>query len=350
MTRTRQAPAATARSVTLDDVAREAGVSRATASRVVRGDNIVSQDKVRAVDAAVTKLGYIPNVMARSLVTRRCDLLAIVVPETSQRVFSDPFLAASITGVHQALAGTSMQPVIIVGDAAGRIDHVAHFLRGRHVDGAVVVSHHRKAEQVHALARMPVPLVFIGRPDDESSASDADATPYYWVDSDNYGGGVLAARHLSGLGVRRPALITGPLDMNAARARRQGFVDHFARLSRRVAEEEGRFTRESGRQAMEALLRRDTAWDGLFVCSDLMAFGALDVLNERGIRVPEEIPLIGFDDVKEAAISTPALTTVTNPAADLAACAAQMVRDLVDGREVAPERTLPVDLVIRDSA
>ena len=155
--------------VRLEDVARAAGVSRATASRVVRGDTRVSPQKVRAVQRAVKELNYRPNRAARSLVTRRTDTIALIVPEPDQRIFSDPFFSSVVQAVVSSLDDTDVQLVLAFADKEGHHQRLRPFLYDGHVDGAIVTSHHQIPGQVETFMHAPIPIVFIGRPEQSTS-------------------------------------------------------------------------------------------------------------------------------------------------------------------------------------
>lgn len=357
--------------VTLEDVAKLAGVSRATVSRVVRGETGVSKAKQETVNKAIKELGYIPNLMARSLVTRKTDLIAIVVPETSQKIFSDPFFASSVQGILAGLKGTKIAPVMIVGDENGQIDHVAKFLQNGHVDGAVVVSHHRHPEQMNQLWQSPVPIVFVGRPtiDLDEAVPRKDVG---WADVNNQDGGYKAAEYLWNLGVRKPAIITGPMDMNASYLRWRGFTLFFEGKETKVIEASGDFTVQSGADAMRNLLHRSLTsnsesdkrtsqrvktvnkdnllFDGVFVCSDLMSKGALQVLAEQKLSVPEDLKLISFDNSTIATQVTPKLTTITNPANETSEQAVRILCGLIEGQDVEPVVELPVEIICRETS
>src|ERR687898_1343646 len=194
---------------TLEEVARAAGVSRATVSRAVNGGARVSVRAQEAVDLAIAELGYVPNRAARTLVTRRTDSVALVVPETGNRFVSDPFLTGAMEGITKALAGTELQLVLLIAQQVGDTARLLRFLRAGHVDGALVMSHHREDELPAELARTGLPFVFGGRPLDPGSLE----VPY--VDADNVGGGRAAAEHLLRRGDRVIATVAGPPDMPA---------------------------------------------------------------------------------------------------------------------------------------
>lgn len=324
---------------TLEDVARVAGVSRATVSRVVRGDVKVRADKVADVERAVHELGYVPNSAARSLASRRTGAVALVVPEHESRVFTDPFLVTAISGVSAGLEPGDEQLLLLLSRPE---DHsrTRRFLRGGHADGLLVVSHHEGDLSVEVLQEATVPVVFIGRP--------PEGHPAPFVDLDNVEGGRLAARHLVARGRRRIALIGGPPDMPASRDRREGFLAELAAAGLApVLESSGDFTLASGEREAAALLSADTPFDAVFACSDLMAIGALKRLEARGLRVPEDVAVMGFDDIASASDEAISLSTVVNPGRELAERAATMLLGLIAGTGSAEQVVLAPRLEAR---
>src|SRR5690606_27116595 len=165
---------------TLEDVAQRAGVSRATASRVINADPRVREAARVAVGEAVAELGYRPNRAARRLVTRAADSIAVVVPESDERVFSDPFFSGTLRGVTRAVGSLPMQVVLVMGNPDDGDHRMERYLRGGHTDGAIVVSHHQNDNLWRVLAETQLPSVFLGRPYAEESGPsyvDVDTTP-----------------------------------------------------------------------------------------------------------------------------------------------------------------------------
>ena len=331
---------------TLEEVARTAGVSRATVSRAINGGDRVSAHAREAIDRAIAELGYIPNRAARSLVTRRTDSVALVVPETGNRFVADPVLTGALQGITTALAGTDLQLVLLVaqqvGDTAGQL----RYLRAGHVDGALVISHHREDHLPAELAKTGLPFVFGGRPLDPGNVE----VPY--VDADNVGGGRVAATHLIQSGHRVIATVAGPPDMPAGVDRLAGWREVLTAAGRRTdLVEHGDFTPEGGAAAMGRLLQRRPDLDGVFVASDLMAIGALRVIHESGRRVPDDVAVVGYDDSVLARTAIPPLTTVRQPAEEMGRRMAELLIDQLRGspRRAAAE-ILPTELVVRASA
>ncbi|AQX16072.1 hypothetical protein BCR15_06020 [Tessaracoccus lapidicaptus] len=330
---------------TLEDVARHAGVSRATVSRVVRGDVGVAGETAAKVSAAVAKLGYVPNASARSLATGRSNTLAMVVPEPDGRVFSDPFFGLAVAGINAGMAGTDMQLVMVFASRPDRSGAVVDFLLEGRVAGAIIVSHHRSDGLVAAAAALPMPTVFLGAP----LMPPGIERTLYFVDSDNLGGARLAAERMLATGVRHPATVAGPIDMAAALDRLIGWQEVLEAAGLSVAVAHGDYTRESGARAAAELLDADPSIDGIFAASDLMAQGVLDTLRARGLRIGDQVKVIGFDDFEAAAQTHPPLTTVVNPAVELGRQATLMVLNLVEGRDTPSPVILPVELHVRQS-
>ncbi|MBS4753343.1 LacI family DNA-binding transcriptional regulator [Nocardioides sp. zg-ZUI104] len=331
---------------TLDEVARLAGVSRATASRAINGGNRVSADALAAVQAAVSTLGYTPNPAARSLVTRRTGSVALVVPEPDERVFSDPFFVHTLRGVNRVLVARDLQLVLLIARPGEEERRMLRYLSGRHVDGAIVVSHHRNDRLVEQLADLSLPSVFVGRP-----LTSADKVAY--VDTDNVAGGRAATELLVERGCTRIANLAGPSDMAAGHDRLAGWRGALraAGLPDDLVEH-GDFTEAGGEDAARRLLARDAGFDGLVVASDLMAAGALRVLADAGRRVPEDVAVVGYDDLGIPERTTPALTTVRNPIAEMAEHAARLLLEQVDGQRAgsAIRVIFPPSLIRRASA
>jgi DNA-binding LacI/PurR family transcriptional regulator len=330
---------------TLEQVAALAGVSRSTVSRVVNASPRVSPRAQAAVTAAIEQLGYVPNPAARSLVTRRTGSVALVVHETEQRAFEEPFFAGVVRGVAAELDEHDRQLVLLFTGPGGR-GRAERFLFGGHVDGVLLVSVHGDDPLPERLLARGVPTVLGGRP-------PVDDGRLAWVDADNVDGARQATAHLLGAGRRTVATIAGPADMVATRDRLTGY--HRARAEAGLPpdpdlEQPGDFSRSGGREAALALLRRRPEVDAIVAPSDLAAAGVLDALDEFGRAVPADVAVTGFDDTSAATSVRPALTTVRQ---DLGRMGAEMVRLLFevaeDGAAAAGHVVLPTELVVRAS-
>ncbi|MFF5882492.1 LacI family DNA-binding transcriptional regulator [Streptomyces sp. NPDC012589] len=330
---------------TIKTVAARAGVGRTTVSRVVNGSDLVSAEVRTRVLEAIKELNYVPNSVARGLVTNRTDAVALVIPESESRLGSEPFFAALIRGVSGALTETRTQlQLMLVRDQAER-DQLTESVATRRVDGVLLVSVHADDRLPGMLEEMGLPTVLAGRRDAGEQLS--------YVDSDNAGGALVAVRHLLHRGRRRIATITGPHDMDVGRSRLAGWRDAHAEAGLTADEllvEKGDFTEESGSRAMCSLLERAPDLDAVFAASDLMAVGALAELRRRGRRVPEDVAVVGFEDSVLARHTNPPLTTVRQPVEELGRTMVRILTDIT--RNGAPRRqvTLPTELVVRESS
>ncbi|PJJ70774.1 LacI family transcriptional regulator [Diaminobutyricimonas aerilata] len=327
---------------TLEKVAELAGVSRSTVSRVVNASPRVKPEVIRAVNDAIQKLGYVPNRAARTLASRRTQAIALVIPENTARFFADPFFASVIQGVAFRLAQTDYTLTLLIA-AEGDPGKTRRYLQGGNVDGMLVLSHHNDdASYVDLAGRLPV--VFGGRPMSRESEN------VHVVDVDNIDAASRATRHLIERGRTRIAHITGRRDMAAGIDRLTGWrraLDEAGLPAELV--EDGDFTPEGGAAAMRRLLDRGEPIDAVFAASDQMAFGALNLLRERGMRVPDDVAVIGFDNNSYAISSRPELTTVEQPSIEFGTAMAEALVRLIDGEEVDTLTLLPTRLVQRAS-
>lgn len=341
---------------TLEAVAEAAGVSRGTASRALNGSPNVSPRALAAVQKAAADLGYRPNLAARWLAMGRSESVGLVVSETDERLFGDPFFAAIVRGVHAELRRTGTQLVLALAQSDEERHQVVRFSSGRHLDGVLLISVHGDDPLPRDLSAAGIPVVMAGRPPllpvDAAEAGAPDPDGPWWVDADNVGGGRLAAEHLLAAGRRRIATITGPQDMAVGRDRLAGFESALAAAGcPQGLRASGDFSQDSGRDAMSVLLQRFPDVDGVFAANDLMALGALEALREAGRRVPQDVAVVGFDDIAASRRSDPPLTTVAQPIEEMGQLMARLLLARVRGEEPAePSVVLPVNLVVRASA
>ncbi|MGW5774295.1 LacI family DNA-binding transcriptional regulator [Streptomyces longwoodensis] len=330
---------------TIKTVAAHAGVGRTTVSRVVNGSDLVSAEARARVLAAIKELNYVPNSVARGLVTNRTDAVALVIPESESRLGSEPFFAAIIRGVSGACAESRTQlQLMLVRDAAER-DQLTESVATRRVDGVLLLSVHSGDRLPGMLEEMGLPTVLAGRRGADEQLS--------YVIADNAGGAAAAVRHLLGRGRRRVATITGPLDMDVGRSRLAGW--HAAHREAGVAAEDllvetGDFTEEGGAHAMRSLLERAPDLDAVFAASDLMAVGALAELRRWKRRVPEDVAVVGFEDSVLARHTDPPLTTVRQPVEELGRTMARILADITRHGADRQQITLPTELVVRASS
>jgi len=340
-------------SITLEHVAKVAGVSRATVSRVINDVRNVDPELQRTVQAAIAATGYVPNQAARSLVTRRTGSVALAVSEPEHRtfdepfvgrIFTDPFFGRLVSGIMAVLRPQGVNLVLMLAENDTARSQLIGYLRQGHVDGVILFSPHVDDPLPGLLTELAVPAVLSRRP--------TEPIPISYVEVAQQTGTRLAADHLVARGCQHPATISGPLDMAASEDRLVGFRDAMARHGfAYVPSVEGNFSLESGERAMARLLDEHPETDGVFVASDLMAQGALLTLDDRKLRVPDDVAVVGFDDSPAAKSCRPPLTTVRHPVEDMAG---EMTRLLLNKIEQPDKRVTSVIfepmLVVRASA
>ncbi|GAA5154979.1 LacI family DNA-binding transcriptional regulator [Microbacterium pseudoresistens] len=332
---------------TIEEVAVAAGVSRSTVSRVVNGSTAVSPEAFAAVTDAIERMRYTPHRAARSLASRQTHAIALVVPENTRRFFGDPFFAEIVSGISARLTGSDYILNLLIASDDPR-DKMTSFMRNGGVDAAIIVSHHTSDAFVDRIAET-LPVVFGGRPE---RRRDTD----FVVDVDNVAAGRTATEHLLARGRRRLAMVAGPLTMPAGIDRVDGFRAALADAGfEPVAVVEGGFAEDVAREATRELLAGlrasgEPAPDAIFAASDLMARGVMTALQGAGLRVPEDVALIGVDDSPVAVATDPALSTVRQPLHDMGETMVQVLLDHLAGRPAERTTILPTELVVRASS
>jgi LacI family transcriptional regulator len=324
--------------ITLGDVAREAGVSPSTVSRILNGTAVVAPSKRAAVEAVIEKLGYQPNVLARGLALGQSMSIGVLMQE-----ISSPYYAEVLIGIEKGLAGTDYHPIVVSGHWRAEAESEAlDVLLARRVDAIVVMDGRLEHKRLLRTAQS-TPTVVVARM--------IDGLESQCLRVDNVHGSALGTQHLIDLGHKRIAHIAGPVDNHDAVDRLEGYKQALKAARIKFDPDlvsEGDFTERSGLMAMESLLSRTSNFSALFCANDQMAFGARLALYRRGIRVPDDVSLVGFDDIPGSSYCTPPLTTVRQPSQEVGLAAAAAVLDLMLGR-TAKLPPLPPLLVVRES-
>jgi LacI family transcriptional regulator len=329
------------RRVTIGDVAMHAGVSKTTVSHVLSGQRPVAPATRERVEVSIRELGYRPDGLARSLRTQRSHLIALLIPD-----ITNPFYPTLARGLEAGIGGTGYHVVICNTDAgpADELEFVAEMC-DRHVDGIVLDSFGVKVDEVRHVTGPDLPVVWIGADREGHPGIDI-------VRSDDEQGAFDATTHLLGRGRMRIAMIDGAPGSGTART--DGYRRALATAGRPMGTtiRHGGWTREGGASAMRSLLEEDPRPDGVFCANDLMAIGALDALLAQGCRIPDDVAVVGFDDIDAASMISPSLTSVVNPAFDTGRTAASLLMERITGAYDGPQRvvTLPCRLVERQSA
>jgi LacI family transcriptional regulator len=339
---------------TLKDVARVSGFSISTVSRALTGIGSVDPRTKSLIESVARDLGYRPHVGARMLVTRRSHVVGVIVAtlEPPRRV-SHPFLRELLDALKYSAGEGRYDLLLIAGHPEESAEHYVHRALSRRVDGLVLIGVDRSeidrgGAEVRELASVGVPTV----------SFDLDIRsfgPWFgYVTSDNEAGARLAVRHLIELGRRRIACCAGPLDTPAGAERLDGYRAELDSAELPYRDEYvavGDFSEREGARVTHRFLSLREPPDAVFACGDLMAIGAMRVLAEAGLRVPDDVAVVGFDDVEAASIVSPALTTVRQDKDELARAAVAMVGEMLQDPASAPRhRVVPVDLVVRGSS
>ncbi|MGW7543801.1 LacI family DNA-binding transcriptional regulator [Streptomyces sp. NPDC054770] len=330
---------------TIHDVAREAGVSRGTVSRVLNGGHYVSPGAAEAVNDAIRRTGYVVNRHARSLITGRSDSVGFLLTEPQERFFEDPNFNVLLSGCTQALASHDIPLLLMLAGTKDERRRITRYITAGHVDGVLLVSSHSGDPVAQELREAGVPLVACGKPIGLGSKVS-------YVAADDRDGARDMVRHLLDVGRRRIGMITGPLDTPGGVERLAGYKEVLTEAGIEIDEAlvvPGDYSKASGEAGAERLLAQAPGLDAVFVASDLMAQGVLAVLQRAGRRVPDDIAVGGFDDSPAATAVTPALTTIRQPWDRIST---EMVRVLLAqiGGEDPAAVILPTELVVRDSA
>jgi LacI family transcriptional regulator len=333
--------------LTLEEIGKLAGVSRSTVSRVVNGSANVSEVVRERVGQVIHQTGYHPHAAARSLVTHRTRVIGVVIPEALTKLFTDPFFPLLLRGVTETCNSHDYHLMLsLFSGPDGQFDMHRRVIRSGYLDGVIMASTRLDDPLVARLLQDKVALVMVGRHPDER---------VNYVDTDNLGAARMATEHLIRLGHKKIATLTGPLNMLQAQDRVAGFRQAMDAHRYSLPESlvvEGDFTEGSGYEGMTRLLAvRPSA---VFAASDAMAVGALKAIRHAGLRVPDDIALVGFDDVPIAEAIEPALTTVRQPIERLGSMATELLLTLIEAGSSEEPRlvqriVLPAELIVRQS-
>jgi DNA-binding LacI/PurR family transcriptional regulator len=324
---------------TLDQVAARAGVSRTAASRVVNNAPNVSRAKRDAVERAVKDLGYQPNRTARALATSRTDTIVLAISGDGPDILSDPFYGAVLVGVSDALEDTDLHLILCLVMSGRGQTRLRHLIDRRGVDGIMLMSLRGDDPAARIAAGSGLPTVFGGRPE--------HGRPRWFVDADNIGGARLAVEHLIASGRRRILMINGVAGAEVSDARRRGGLEALTLAGLQpYATYDGDFTDSSGAAAVTATA---PGFDAVFAANDNMAAGAVRALQAAGRSVPDDVAVVGFDDMAIAGRTDPPLTTVRQPVRALGREMTRMLVAAIAGDDPHP-LILPTALIRRASA
>lgn len=325
---------------TIKDVARLAGVSVATVSRVINSKGYVNSETKDKVEAAIEKLHYKPNAVARGLAGKNTGTIALILPD-----ISNPFFPEMARGVEDIARSAGYTVILCNSDDQGDKErNYIEILKQKFIDGLIFASHTLQPEDIKHISENGIAMVVLDRAPAKAG--------YCLVRSKNYEGAKQAVQHLLDQGCEKIAHIYGPQETITARERLKGYEEMvrdqpWYSPSLMVP---GNFRLDGGMEAVELLLQRHPDVDGIFAANDLMAIGALKQLTKLGIPVPEQIAICGFDGIGLTEITEPELTTVAQPIYELGASAARLLINKIEGLTTEDQIVeLDVQLISRQS-
>lgn len=328
----------------LEDIAQKAGVSRSTVSRVINNERYVSEDVRQRVLQVIAEENFLPNPAARTLVTRRSNIIGVAIPQTTSVFFGDnSYYPMLLQGIAETLnqCDYSMLMWLAVGDDE-RQSFAERVIRHRQPDGLIITSIVESDPLFSYMLEHNRRFVMVEQPPRGEERIS-------FVTIDNVAAAANAVAHLIALGRRRIATITGGLDIRDAQDRLKGYRLALTQAGLPIDERlihPGLFRREVGREGMRALLPLQP--DAVFCGGDTIAAGALEVLREHGVKVPDDIAVVGFDNLDVA--EDYSLTTVHHAVQQVGSTAAQLLIDLIEGRLEHPHHiVLPTELIVRGS-
>ncbi|GGE26230.1 LacI family transcriptional regulator [Pullulanibacillus camelliae] len=324
--------------VTIKDVAKRANVAVSTASYALNGVKKVSEETRRKVLQAAEELNYRKNGFAADLKKSKTQTIALILSD-----LSGPFYSELIRGV-QDIAVDHGYDLIACNSLGGQNSTAAKFLTERRVDGCIILAHNITNEMIEKSASPAFPIVLLDR-----QLERAHTVP---IIVDNKNGGYKATTFLIQKGHNNIAFIGGPADSHDGQMRFEGYLEalqehHIDFQSRWKVT--GNFTREGGELAAKIIAAQDERPTAIFVANDEMALGAMEYFQKVGIRVPEDISIIGFDNILESKYTAPKLTTVQHPKYEMGALASHVIFQLLDGEETEKSFTLHTELIMRET-
>ncbi len=336
----------TGKRVTSFDVAKEAGVSRSTVSFVLNNVTSVSINEAtrqRVLEAA-RRLNYHPDASGRKLVSGKSSTIGLVLQQSPEQVFADAFLLRVMFGIEQSVSQYGYHVLLKPYDPKN-LSGYAQLASEHLVDGIILSGPRQDDQEIARFVENGFPIVLMGQ---------LSGSPLPFVDVNAVEGAATATRHLIQLGHRRIGLITNAsLQYTSAQHRRQGYEDALVGAGIPIEGElilEGGYTPESGYEAMQKMLGLPQPPTAVFVASDVVALGAMKAIHHAGKHIPEDIAVVGFDDVPLAAYVDPPLTTIRLPAFELGWNAGEQLTRLLLGKELEQQGLLlDIELVVRES-
>lgn len=335
--------------VTIKDVARKAGVSPSTVSRVLSNHPRISTETSQKVKAIMEQLGYHPNIMAKSLVSKTTNSICIMLPKSAEELFSNYFFMELIRGIVTQASRLGYDVLISSGaNEKEEVEGVSRLLNGRRVDGVILLYSRTDDPVIDFLHENGHPFVLIGRSDQYSDILS--------VDTDNVQASYDATKHLISLGHERIGFVSGPPELVVSKDRLKGYMKALADAGLESRPEwivEGEFLQESGYRAMSFFMNLPNRPTALVLIDDVVAFGILRGLHELNYKVPEDLCLVSFNNIPLSELSTPPLSSIDIGIYNLGYTASQVLIQSIKNNQDASyqkRQIIPHRLMIRESS
>ncbi len=333
--------------VTIKDVAKKAGVSPSTVSRVLSNHPRISRETSRKVKEIMDEMGYHSNIMARSLVSNKTYTLGMILPRPAEELFQNHFFAENIRGITTQASRNGYDLLMTAGHSEqGELEAVTRLVKGRRVDGVILLQSRRNDPIIHFLQKEAFPFIIIGH-----YADDADIL---CVDNDNVQAAFDATQHLISQGHERIGFVSGPPNLTVSQDRLEGYKKAMEENGLRMLPEwivEGEFLQESGYRAMSFFMNLPERPTALVVVDDLVTFGVLRGLTELGFRVPDDLSLVSFNNISLAELSSPPLSSIDIGIYQLGYMASQLLIRYIQGDKPQQMRVIvPHRLIVRESS
>ncbi|MEM9774270.1 MAG: LacI family DNA-binding transcriptional regulator [Chloroflexota bacterium] len=331
--------------VTLKDIADKVGKSVPTVSRALAGFNDISPKTRDRIQATAKEMGYVPNNFARKLQSQKADAVGLILPGTENLRFSDPFFSQLLSGIIEQTSEAGLDLSISAADPEDELESYIEHIRGKRVDGFIVVRTHRRDRRIQYLRENKIPFVAFGRMETDND--------FYFVDEDGAWGIEQAVDHLIELGHTQLACVAEPIHYTKSFNRVQGFKNGLAKHGIPFDENymvSSRFRQRSGREAALHLLDLPKPPTAIVALNDLLAIGSIHAIQEKGMTVGRDVSVTGFDDIVLAEMANPTLTTLHQPAHEMGTLVARnLIRQLRKEPIGSHQVVLKPTLVIRNS-
>lgn len=331
--------------MTISDIAKRAGVSTMTVSRVLNASGPVAEKTAQKVKSVMAELNYQPNLIARSLSSQKTMTFGVLIPKTEQ-LFLDNYIAQVLSGISDVAQENDYRIMLVpINHSSSNGGCYLNYVRSKLFDGLILLKAKIDDPNLPKLAKTNFPFVLINY----RKYSDN----YNFVDSENVKGAELAMKHLVDKGHRKIAFVEGTMDETNSRDRLQGYknsIEKFNLVDREDYIICGQFDRNIAYQRAAQLLDLDDKPTAIFCSDDYMALGVIERIKDYGLSVPKDIAVVGFDNIELSGFTKPSLTTITQPMYEIGRSAVEVLLDLITKKKEPPIRKmLKTELVVRDS-